>query len=94
MEYLNKMALETNPSSFIKLIEFISLFREYVNNQINIKNENPENLSCYSNNFINKFITKYDFGFSKQESIKLFKNFCFWLNDSHYSKFKILHLHK
>ncbi len=44
MEYLNKMALETNPSSFIKLIEFISLFREYVNKKINIKNENPENL--------------------------------------------------
>ena len=37
MEYLNKMALETNPSSFIKLIEFITLFREYVNNEINIK---------------------------------------------------------
>ena len=70
------MALETNPSSFIKLIEFITLFREYVNNEINIKNENPENLPCYSNNFINKFITKYDFGFSKQESIELIQNFC------------------
>ena len=44
--------------------------------KLNIKNENPENLPCYSNNFINKFITKYDFGFSKQESIELIQNFC------------------
>lgn len=94
MEYLNNMALHTNPSYFIKLIQFITLFRAYVNTKENTSKENAENLPYYSNNFIKKFIVKYDYRFSKQESIELIQNFCSWLNESNYSGLKIIKISK
>ena len=46
MHYLNKMSLYVNPNYFVKLITFITLFREFINisNRKNLMNDIDEDL--------------------------------------------------
>ena len=46
MHFLNKMSLHVNPFYFVRLISFITLFREYINISKN-KNGNEENENEY-----------------------------------------------
>ena len=54
MDYLNKMSLHVNPNYFIKLIVFITLFREFINisHRIYLNNKNELlNSSRYDNEY-------------------------------------------
>ena len=112
--YLNKMSQFCNPTYFTKLIKFVTLFREHVNNfniekvdeiENGIRKEyteinNAEDVPDSSNEFITDFLepdTKNeDFGFSKEESIELTQNLCYWMYDNNFtcSKLSLIHPEK
>ena len=114
MNYLNKMSQFCNPTYFTKLIKFVTLFREHVNNfNMNkvIENENgirkeyteinnAEDVPDSSNEFITDFLEpdtrNEDFGFSKDESIDLTQNLCYWMYDNNFtcSKLSLIHPEK
>ena len=107
--YLNKMSEFCNPTYFTKLIKFVTLFREHINiikADHNLDNENnkeyteinkAEDVPDFSNEFITEFLVpdskSEDFGFSKEESIDLTQNLCFWMYDNNYtcSKLSLIH---
>ena len=54
MDYLNKMSLNVNPNYFIKLIVFVTLFREFINisNRNDLSNQNEQsNFLRYENEY-------------------------------------------
>lgn len=88
MNYLNKMSVYCNENYFVKLIVFVTLFREHIN--IINKQENytvvteAEDVPEKSNEFITDFLfpgddQKESFGFDKEESINLTRNLCNWM---------------
>ena len=107
--YLNKMSPLCNPTYFTKLIKFVTLFREHVNsvNQVNsndngipkeyTETNNAEDVPDSSNEFITDFLDpdtrEEDFGFSKEESIDLTQNLCYWMYDNNFtcSKLSLIH---
>ena len=107
--YLNKMSEFCNPNYFTKLIKFVTLFREHVNLIMadhNIINENnqeyteinkAEDVPDCSNEFITEFLDpdskNQDFGFSKNESIDLTQNLCFWMYDNNFTSSKLSLIH-
>lgn len=100
MEYLNKMSVHINPKYFTHLIVFVTLFREYVN-QNNKDQAYPdmeftmsntaEDVPELSNDFINNFLEPEvnDFGFSKEEAIDLTQNFCHWMYENNFTCSKL-----
>ena len=109
MNYLNKMSQFCNPTYFTKLIKFVTLFREHVNsvNIVNgndngipkeyTETNNAEDVPDSSNEFITDFLDpdtrEEDFGFSKEESIDLTQNLCYWMYDNNFtcSKLSLIH---
>ena len=109
MNYLNKMSQFCNPRYFTKLIKFVTLFREHVNsvNIVNENDDgipkeyteikNAEDVPDSSNEFITDFLDpdtrEEDFGFSKEESIDLTQNLCYWMYDNNFtcSKLSLIH---
>lgn len=100
MEYLNKMSIHVNAKYFTHLIVFVTLFREYVNqnnkNQSNPEmeftiNNSAEDVPELSNDFINDFIEPEvnDFGFPKEEAIDLTQNFCYWMYENNFTCSKL-----
>lgn len=105
IDYLNKMSMFCNNQYYTKLIIFITLFREYVNafsgNKIDKKKNkreyceiyDAENFPDYSNNFIIEFLhpesKENNFGFTKDESIDLTQNLCYWLFDNNHTSSKL-----
>ena len=103
--YLNNMSDFCNPTYFTKLIKFVTLFREHVNiikGDDNLDNENnkeyteinkAEDVPDFSNEFITEFLkpdsNNEDFGFSKEESIDLTQNLCFWMYDNNFTSSKL-----
>ena len=112
MNYLNKMSQFCNSTYFTKLIKFVTLFREHVNsvnqaseNDNGIPKEyteinNAEDVPDSSNEFITDFLDpetrEEDFGFSKEESIDLTQNLCYWMYDNNFtcSKLSLIHPEK
>ena len=103
--YLNKMSKFCNPTYFTKLIKFVTLFREHVNsvNQVNTNNNdiskeytetnNAEDVPNSSNEFITDFLgletIEENFGFSKEESIELTQNLCYWMYNNNFTCSKL-----
>ena len=104
IDYLNKMSTFCSPEYYIELIKFVTLFREHIN-IINRKTKNKkenneftelndaETLPNYCNSFINKFLypkgNDNDFNLSKDESIDLIQNICYWIFDNNFTSSKI-----
>ena len=105
IEYLNKMSAYCNPDYYVKLIKFVTLFREH-SNQINSSkvNNNEENkvytelfpaedVPDTSNEFITDFLNpeenNEDLGFSKEESIDLTQNLCYWMYENNFTCSKL-----
>ena len=105
IEYLNKMSMFCNTQYYIKLIKFVTLFREHVNifNAKNDKNQYGENeytkikdaedVPDCSNEFITDFLhpegNETDFGFTKDESIDLTQNLCYWMYENNFTCSKL-----
>ena len=100
IDYLNKMSTHVNSNYFVKLITFVTLFREYVN--IAKKDENfiddytertsAEDVPDLSNEFINEFLEPEKtalFGFPKDEAIDLTQNFCHWMYENNFTCSKL-----
>ena len=82
----------------------MTLFREHINlvNKKKEGNENnkdyteiedAENVPEYCNSFINQFLfpnkNSNDFSISKDESIDLIQNICYWMYDNNFTSKKI-----
>ena len=105
IEYLNKMSTFCNPQYYVKLIKFVTLFREHVNlvNHYKLKDneQNKEFTECNdaedvpdsSNEFITEFLDpegrNQDLGYSKEECIDLTQNLCFWMYDNNFTCSKL-----
>ena len=99
ISYLNKVSIQVNPEYFMRLIQFVTLFREYLN--IRYKNEdekeftavtNAENVPDTSNEFINEFLDPdngNDFDYPKEEIIDLTMNLCQWMYDNNFTCSKL-----
>ena len=105
IDYLNKMSMHCNNEYYIKLIKFVTLFREHVN-KVNsskvdkAKYPNEEYTEVYdaedvpdsSNEFITDFLHpegENDFGFTKDESIDLTQNLCYWMYENNFTCSKL-----
>ena len=105
IEYLNKMSMFCNEQYYIKLIKFVTLFREHVNifNANEDKNKygvieyttikDAEDVPDCSNEFITDFLhpegNETDFGFTKEESIDLTQNLCYWMYENNFTCSKL-----
>ena len=100
LNYLNQRSNICNEKYFEKLIVFIVLYREYINinNKLDNNEEytivnNADNVPEKSNEFINEFLYPDDeeivFGLEKQEVIKLIINLCEWMFENDFSTSKI-----
>ena len=103
IEYLNKMSTHCNPDYYVKLVKFVTLFREH-SNQINIQKVTEPN-KVYTEEFSaedvpdnsNEFITDFlnpeengdDLGFSKDEAIDLTQNLCYWMYENNFTCSKL-----
>ena len=90
MDYLNKTSVICDEKYFVKLIVFVTLFRENINliNKLEGNVEytvvkEAEDVPEKSNEFITDFLFPEDqdgsFGFDKDESIDLTRNLCNWM---------------
>ena len=107
---LNKMSQFCDDEYFAELVEFVTLFREHANiinidqNYLDGKEYTETNKAEDVPNWSNEFITDFldpdskneDFGFSKEESIDLTQNLCFWMYDNNFttSKLSLIHYEK
>lgn len=106
IDYLNKMSMYCNKQYYIKLIKFVTLFREHVNkfnkSKVDInKHGNKEYTEVFdaedvpdsSNEFITDFLhpdgNETDFGFTKDESIDLTQNLCYWMYENNFTCSKL-----
>ena len=102
IDYLNKMSNFCNPEYFVQLIKFVTLFREHINiiNKNNKDNKeyteinDAENIPDYCNSFINQFLypkgNNNGFSFTKEDSIDLIQNICYWMFDNNFTSSKII----
>jgi hypothetical protein len=100
-DYIIKMANYVNPTYMIRLLIFITLFRECVNivNKDKIRYEgkeyseitNSEDVPEVSNDFITEFLDAdtNTFDISKEEAIDLTQNFCHWLYENNFTCSKL-----
>lgn len=105
IDYLNKMSVYCNPEYYVKLIKFVTLFREH-SNLINapkvINNEGnkvyteifpAEDVPDTSNEFITDFLNPEenndDLGFSKEDAIDLTQNLCYWMYENNFTCSKL-----
>ena len=97
MNYLNRISLYCNNEYFIKLIAYIVLLRDFINNIKKIEEYTEENevgdIPCLSNEFVNKFFSEDKaeiyFDFSFDEAAELMLNLCQWLYDNNYTCIKL-----
>ena len=89
MNYLNKMSQFCNSTYFTKLINENKngIPKEYT------ETNNAEDVPDSSNEFITEFLDpetrEEDFGFSKEESIDLTQNLCYWMYDNNFTCSKL-----
>ena len=92
INYLNKMSNYCNEKYYVKLIIFVTLFREHINIALQDKVPNDkeftqmveaEDVPESSNEFITDFLfpndEDYGFEMSKEEAIDLTRNLCNWM---------------
>jgi len=100
-DYILKMTNYCNPIYFVKLLKFVTLFRECANilNKEKVKNEakdyteifNAEDVPDISNEFITEFLDPDQniFDINKEEAIDLTQNFCHWLYENNFTCSKL-----
>jgi hypothetical protein len=100
-DYVLKMSQFCNLHYFIKLLKFITLFRECVNiiNREKLRTEsrefcevtNAEDVPDVSNEFITEFLDPDTniFDICKEEAIDLTQNFCHWLYENNFTCSKL-----
>lgn len=109
IEYLNKASNYCNPEYYIRLIKFVTLFREHSNlmnrpqlgdnenNKEYTEVKNAEDVPDSSNEFITDFLNpeenSEDLGFSKEEAIELTQNLCFWMYENNFTCSKLSLIH-
>ena len=102
IDYLNKVSNYCNPKFYERILIFVGLFREYVNQIYSNKvekgleftaQENAEDVPDASNEFILDFIdpdeNNNDFGFNRDECIDLIQNLCHWMYENNFTCSKL-----
>jgi hypothetical protein len=103
--YIYKVSKLARPDFFIKVIKYVTLFRECLNSinreKMKSKNEefgyefseifNPEDAPDISNDFVTDFLSVDSnlFEFQREEAIDLTQNFCQWMYDNNYTCSKL-----
>ncbi len=103
--YIYKVSKLARPEFFTKVLKFITLFRECLNqiNKDKCKSKSDEITYEYSEIFnaedapdiSNEFVTEYlgaesmIFDFSREEAIDITQNFCQWMYDNNYTCSKL-----
>lgn len=101
-EYLVKVSKIVNENFFLKVLKFVFLFRECLNDMYKDKTKelsedyysetrNAEDAPDISNDFVTDYLdTENDrYGFSKEDAIDLTQNFCQWLYDNNFTCSKL-----
>jgi hypothetical protein len=100
-EYVLKVSRHCNKEFFIKILKFVTIFRECLNIINKGKNtpiseefsesNNAEDAPDISNDFVTDFLEKDPelFDFSKDDAIDMTQNFCQWLYDNNYTCSKL-----
>jgi len=107
IHYLDKMSIYCNEKYYVKLIIFVTLFREHINIINEDKVENDKEFTQYkeaedvpesSNEFITDFLfpddQDYEFDFTKDEAIDLTRNLCNWMYINNFTCSKLFLLDK
>ena len=107
INYLNKMSNYCNEKYYVKLIIFVTLFREHINIALQDKVPNDkeftqmveaEDVPESSNEFITDFLfpndEDYGFEMSKEEAIDLTRNLCNWMYLNNFTCSKLFLLDK
>ena len=107
IHYLDKMSIYCNEKYYVKLIIFVTLFREHINIINEDKIEKGKEFTQYkeaedvpesSNEFITDFLfpddKDYEFDFSKDEAIDLTRNLCNWMYINNFTCSKLFLLDK
>ena len=107
INYLNKMSNYCNEKYYVKLIIFVTLFREHINIALQDKVPNDkeftqmveaEDVPESSNEFITDFLFPNDeescFEMSKEEAIDLTRNLCNWMYLNNFTCSKLFLLDK
>lgn len=101
-DYLVKVSKLTNDTTFVKVLKFVFLFRECLNDLYKDKvKDNPdahfseitnaEDAPDISNDFVTDYLETENekYGFSKEDAIDLTQNFCQWLYDNNFTCSKL-----
>lgn len=99
-EYIIKVAKMCNKEFFLKVLKFVTIFRECLNiinrgktshNEEYSECNNAEDAPDISNDFVTDFLEKDPqlFDFSKDDAIDMTQNFCQWLYDNNYTCSKL-----
>ena len=98
--YLKEVSKITNINYFYFILEFIIIFREYINElrnnyiykEIQTENKkyyteiyNAESVPNICNDFFNIFLEKYNFTLDENELMEIIQHFCYWLYKNHFS---------
>ena len=110
IEYLNKMSQYCDPKYYVKLIKFVTLFREHSNSfnenkvpnneekkeftQINPAEDVPDSSNEFITDFINPEEKNEDLGYTKEECIDLTQNLCHWMYDNNFTCSKLSLIHE
>jgi hypothetical protein len=101
--YIYKVSRFTKAEFFLRVLKFISLYREFVNFSYKDKKSNssksgeytetcnPEDVPDVSNEFILSYldVENETYGYNKEDAIDLTQNFCQWLYDNNFTCSKI-----
>lgn len=101
-EYLVKVSKIVNDNFFTKVVKFVFLFRECLNDMHRDKEKdiedyysetkNAEDAPDISNDFVTDYLDLSDnekYGFTKEDAIDLTQNFCQWLYDNNFTCSKL-----
>jgi hypothetical protein len=97
-DYVCKVARVTNSEFLGKIVMFVTLFRECLNNQNKktsdtdyTEENNAEDAPDISNEFVTEYLeTDFNFiDFQKEEVIDITQNFCQWLYDNNFTCSKL-----
>ena len=97
------MSIHCNPNYYVKLVKFVTLFREHSNqinspkvteaNKVYTEEFNAEDVPDTSNEFITDFLNPEDnnddLGFTKDEAIDLTQNLCYWMYENNFTCSKL-----
>jgi hypothetical protein len=96
--YIYKVYSLCNSNYFIRVLKYVTLFREFVNTIYSNNNgseftqiNNAEDVPDVSNEFILDFlkVDSFELGFSRTEAVEITQNFCQWMYDNNFTSSKL-----